>query len=49
MDDADREKTAFVSQGGLYEFKVMPFGLVNAPATLERLMERVLRGIVWKE
>ena len=42
MEATDREKTAFVTQGGLYEFTVMPFGLLNTPATFERLMKRVL-------
>ena len=48
MDEADKEKTAFSTCIGLYQFNVMPFGLCNAPATFERMMERMLKGLKWR-
>ena len=42
-----RCKTAFATHSGLFQFRVMSFGLCNAPATFERLMDRVLQGLRW--
>ncbi|CAM4569383.1 unnamed protein product [Caretta caretta] len=44
--DADaRLKSAFITPLGLYEFLTLPFGLKGAPATFQRLVDQLLRGM----
>jgi hypothetical protein len=42
----DKGETAFSTDQGLWQFTVMLFGLCNAPAIFERLMETVLRSLI---
>ncbi len=40
--------TAFISHCVLFQFRVLPFGLCNAPTTFQRLMNSVLAGLIYK-
>ena len=47
--EEDREKTAFATPDGLYQFRTLSFGLTNAPACFMRAMHLVLKGLCWSD
>ena len=46
MREGDEPKTAFRCRYGHYEFLVMPFGLCNAPATFQTLMNEIFKDVL---
>ena len=48
LDPHDADKTAFVTRRGQFRFKVLSFGLANAPSLFQRIMDLVLAGLSWE-
>jgi len=48
MKEEDSDKTAFICREGQFKFKTMPFGLCNAGATFQRLMDMVISGLAFE-
>ncbi|XP_057756294.1 uncharacterized protein LOC130975523 [Arachis stenosperma] len=48
MHRPDEDKTAFIMPGGTFCYKVMPFGLKNAGATYQRLMNKIFHDLIGK-
>lgn len=48
VKEDDRPKTAFTTPFGLYEYLRMPFGLCNAPATFQRLMQATMSDLAFQ-
>lgn len=45
ISESSQDKTAFVTPDGQYQFKVMPFGLANAPSTFQKTMNKLLKDV----
>ncbi|RDX69353.1 Retrovirus-related Pol polyprotein from transposon 17.6, partial [Mucuna pruriens] len=49
MHPEDEEKTAFITDGGTFCYKVMPFRLKNVGATYQRLMDKIFKEVIGRD
>ena len=47
LSDGCKDKSTLVCRYGTFRFEVMPFGLINAPVTFQRMMDHVLEGLAF--
>ena len=48
IDPESADKTAFITRKRTFRFKILSFGLTNAPALFQRLIDLVLAGLTWE-
>ena len=48
MSDHSKQYTAFMTRDGHFEWNKMPFGLINAPFTFQRIMNHIFKNLLWK-
>jgi hypothetical protein len=48
IKESHKERLAFVTQRGKWEFNKLPFGLASGPSYMQRLMEATLQGLAWE-
>jgi len=46
LREKNKQKTGFITHEGLYQFKVVPFGLKNAPAIFQRTMNNIFERLL---
>ena len=47
LEESTKHKSAFITHQGVFQFKRLPFGLMNSPISFQSLMTKVLQSLLW--